>query len=117
MDRKIQIFLKGRRWGSGDRGITQQRKMKRNDIVISKEDQHEMAADPLRDGAKLFASWQTGPETLIGFSQWKLRLAPAASDREQTTNEKLQERHMAARGAQRIALRVNEQTDEEGKES
>jgi hypothetical protein len=113
---KSQLFLKGRRWKSGDKGVTQQRKMKRNDIVISKEDQHEVAADRLRDSAKLFASWRSGPETLSGFSQRKLRLKGAASDREQTTNERLQERHVAARVAQRIVLRLNEQTDKEGKE-
>jgi len=41
------------------------------------------------NNAKLFASWQSRPETLSGFPQWKLRLELAPSRREQITNGKL----------------------------
>jgi hypothetical protein len=42
--------------------------------------------------AKLFASWQSGPETLTGFAQWKLRLELMPCGRAQIANRKLRER-------------------------
>jgi hypothetical protein len=47
---------------------------------------------PVRpNNARLFASWQSGPETLSGLSQRKLRLELAASRGAQITEGKLRE--------------------------
>jgi hypothetical protein len=60
------------------------------------------------NNAKLFARWHSGPETLSGFSQWKLRLELTAAPPWKITKEKLHERHVITRRAQRIVLRMKE---------
>jgi hypothetical protein len=62
------------------------------------------------NNAKLFASWQSGPETLSGFPQWKLRLELAALSPWGNHGGKTPLKTWIARGAQRILPRVEGNT-------
>jgi hypothetical protein len=68
------------------------------------------------NNAKLFASWQSGPETLSGFPQWKLRLELAAVSPWGNHGGKTPRKTWIARGCKTDSPRV-EVTHEEGEES
>jgi hypothetical protein len=62
------------------------------EIVVSELLSQSKRTPARLNNAKLFASWQSGPETLTGVAQWKLRLQCAprgrcASNQRETQGE------------------------------
>jgi hypothetical protein len=78
------------------------------EIVVPELLSQSKRAPARLNNARLFASWQSGPETLSGFSQWKLRLELTASPPWENHEGKIPREHVIPRRAQRIVLRVKE---------